>query len=185
MYTETEAKLKLASLDEVAECLACRGASRCSETVQTDYYFDTSDSQLTRSDRCLRLRVEGQADEASFVLTYKGAKEASDFKKRREVNLPVGDRDAAEALLDGLGYQKALVFNKRRHLWRLLDCEVALDELPLIGFFVEIEGPNAEAISRVRQTLNLGDAPHVMDSYASLIADRLAQLGLEQRDVFL
>jgi len=185
MYTETEAKLKVASLDEVAQCIERQGASLCSETIQTDYYFDTASGQLALSDQCLRLRIERQGEHASLVLTYKGPKEASDFKKRREVNLPVGDSDAVEALLEGLGYQTALVFNKRRRVWRLLDCEVALDELPLIGFFVEIEGPDSDAIARVRHVLNLGGAPHMMDSYASLIADRLAQLGLEQREVFL
>jgi len=57
--------------------------------------------------------------------------------------------------------------------------------LPLIGVFVEIEGPNADEIRRVQTQLALTDVPHVMDSYATLIARRLAELGLKQTEVFL
>jgi len=95
------------------------------------------------------------------------------------------DAEQAEAFLDVLGYRKALVFNKRRRLWDVGDCEVALDELPLIGVFVEIEGPNSDEIRRVQVRLALTDVPHVMDSYATLIAERLARLGRNQTEVFL
>ena len=185
MHTEIEAKLKVDSLEEVEHRLGDRGASVVSKTTQTDFYFDSASGALTRSDRALRLRIEREEGTEQCQVTYKGARQADDFKKRPEINLNVGSAEAAVSLLDALGYRRSLAFNKRRHLWRLGPCEVALDELPLIGVFVEIEGPNSDEIAGVQRRLGLCDRPHVMDSYASLIADRLSQLGLQQKEVFL
>jgi adenylate cyclase class 2 len=185
MYTEIEAKLKVDSLEAVKKRLIECGASQHSETVQADFYFDTEERDLTRSDRCLRLRCEHEGGRERFIITYKGAREAGDYKRRAEVELEVQNRDAAEALLAALGYHRALAFNKRRHLWRLGGCAVALDELPLVGAFVEIEGPSSDEIRHVQTLLSLTDATHVPESYASLIAGRLAQLGIEQAEVFL
>ncbi len=185
MYIEIEAKLKVDSLDEVAERLAECGASVLSEMIQTDYYFDTADRQLMRADQCIRLRRESFDGGERLILTYKGAKQVDDFKKRQEINLPVDDAEAVEHLLAALGYARVLAFNKRRRTWRLHGCEVALDELPLIGSFLEIEGPDSDAISRVQRTLGLAQRPHIPASYASQIAQEMSRLGLAQREVFL
>jgi adenylate cyclase class 2 len=183
--TEIEAKLKVDSLPQVERRLAACGASFVRETMQTDYYFDTPDRDLTRTDRCLRLRSERVDQRERRILAYKGAKEPDDYKKRVETEIEVNDAAATESLLNGLGYQRALAFDKRRRLWRLHDCEVALDELPLLGTFVEIEGPDSHAIARVQALLGLSDVPHTMDSYASLIERELARQRTGQREVYL
>jgi adenylate cyclase class 2 len=185
MHTEIEAKLKVDSLETVEARLIECCASRQAETTQVDLYFDTDERELTRTDQCLRLRCEEVEGQERVILTYKGAKETCDYKRRPEVELGVQSADAAESLLNSLGYHRALAFNKRRRLWEVGSCEVALDELPLIGAFVEIEGPSSEEIHRVQTLLSLRDALAVMESYASLIAERLAQLGIEQTEVFL
>jgi adenylate cyclase class 2 len=185
MHVEIEAKLKVDSLETVERRLAERGATFVTETVQTDAYFDTADRALTRGDRCLRLRSEQEGEAPRHIVTYKAAREADDFKKRREINLEVTSSKGAEQLFLALGYEKALVFEKRRRIWQMDGCEVALDELPLIGVFVEIEGPDANRIAHVRHMLGLGDAPHANESYASLIAERLTQLGLTQTEIYL
>jgi predicted adenylyl cyclase CyaB len=185
MYLEIEAKLRVPSFECVEERLRSQGAAFVSETVQTDSYFDTSDAELTRTDQCLRLRVETTGAGERLVLTYKGPKQVDDFKKRREVNLDVGEAQAAEALLEALGYRRALAFNKRRREWTLKECSIALDTLPLIGTFVEIEGPDSRVIQSVQKALALTDAPHVADSYASLIDAALSRLESTRREVFL
>ena len=185
MYTEIEAKLKIESLEAIEHKLAGSGASFVCETVQTDCYFDVAGRDLTGSDRALRLRRDRMSDQERFVLTYKGPKEKDDYKKRVEIEFGVNDPKAAELLLGELGYSKALAFNKKRRLWKLHDCEVALDELPLLGAFVEIEGPDSQTISRVQALLGLVEAPHIMDSYACLIDAELSRLGRESREVYL
>jgi adenylate cyclase class 2 len=185
MHEEIEAKLKVDSLEDVKRKLRECRAPFVRETVQTDTYFDTADGRLTRSDECLRLRREKIGQRERLILTYKGPKRQDDYKKRTEIELEVSEAGATESLLAALGYQKALAFNKRRRLWRLHDCEVALDELPLVGTFVEIEGPDSGTISRVQEMLGLSHALHTRDSYASLIDQVLSRLGREPREVYL
>ena len=172
MCTEIEAKLKVESHKEVIEKLAQLGAEFLEEQLQRDYYFDDVNSELTKADRCLRLRQQSAGNEEKVFLTYKGAKEKDEFKKRQEIEIEIKGADSAEKLLSALGYEKISVFEKRRRIWRLSECSVALDELPLLGSFVEIEGPDDKKIADVQMELGLADLPHIPESYASLVAKK-------------
>ena len=185
MSIEIEAKLKVDSLQDVERKLGEADAEFLEEQFQTDAYFDNADAALKSSDRALRLRRQRTGQKEKTFLTYKGPKEKSDFKKRREIEVEVGDADSAEELLLALGYEKALVFEKRRRIWNLDDCVVCLDELPLLGCFVEIEGPDGERIAGVQKDLGLSDLPHIVESYALLMDERLRLLGRKERKVFL
>ncbi len=172
MCTEIEAKLKVDSLQEIERKLAEVGAEFLEEQLQTDYYFDDANSELTKTDRCLRLRRQMVGRTERFFLTYKGPKEKDEFKKRQEIEIEVGDGDSVEKLLSALAYEKVLVFEKRRRIWQLCECKVALDELPLLGNFVEIEGPDSKKIADVQRNLGLENLPHITESYASLVAKK-------------
>jgi adenylate cyclase class 2 len=173
--TEIEAKLKVDSLQTAAEKLARLGAEFVQEQVQTDYYFDDAKTGLTKTDRCLRLRQQSADNQEKVLLTYKGAKEKDNFKKRQEVEIEVKDLDSTGKLLSALGYEQALVVEKKRRIWRLGSCRVCLDELPLLGSFLEIEGPDAEKIADVQSSLGLANLPHIPESYASLMSEKLRQ----------
>jgi len=172
MYTEIEAKLKVASLQKVKRKLEQLGAEFLSEQLQTDYHFDNAGSELTKTDRCLRLRRQMVGGSESFFLTYKGPKEKSNFKKRQEIELEIKDAASAQKLLSALGYEKVLVVEKRRSLWSFGDCRIALDRLPLLGEFVEIEGPDDAKITDAQKSLGLANLPHITESYASLVAKK-------------
>jgi adenylate cyclase class 2 len=173
MSTETEAKLKVESHLRLAKRLAELGAEFLGEQMQTDYYFDDVDRTLTAGDKCLRVRRQLTGGTEKLLLTYKGPKEKRELKRRQEIEIEIHDRDSAEKLLSALGYGQVLVFEKNRRLWRFADCEVALDELPLLGSFVEIEGPDADMINGVQKRLSLEHLSHIPQSYASLVAERL------------
>ncbi len=185
MHSEIEAKLKVDSLDAVERRLAECGGAFLRETIQTDRYYDTTGRELTRTDKCLRLRADRKDGCDRLILAYKGPKEQDDYKKRVEVEVEVSDAGTTESLLAALGYAKALAFDKRRRLWQLRGCEVALDELPLVGVFVEIEGPDSETIAKVQTMLQLESVPHIMDSYACLIDRELSRRGRSEREVYL
>jgi adenylate cyclase class 2 len=185
MNIEIEAKLKVDSLQEVERKLSEVGAEFLGKQLQTDMYFDDADGALKSSDRALRLRRQRVGQKENTFLTYKGAKEKNDFKKRQEIEIEVGDGDSVEKLLSELDYEKTLVFEKRRQIWNLDDCVVCLDELPLLGSYVEIEGPDGESIAEVQKSLGLSDLQHIVESYACLMLQKLCQLGKEQRQVLL
>jgi len=168
MYVEIELKLKVDSLPEVEQKLAEAGAEFLAEQLQTDYLFDDANAALITNDRCLRLRRQSVAGSERFFLTYKGAKEKSNFKKRQEIETEIIEAESTKKLLSALGYEKVMVVEKKRRLWKLGGCSVALDQLPLLGAFVEIEGPDDETITDVQQRLGLADLPHIAKSYAQL-----------------
>jgi len=168
MYIEIEVKLKVNSLAEVEQKLAELGAEFLAEQLQTDYLFDDANAALTTTDRCLRLRRQSVAGGERFFLTYKGAKEKSNFKKRPEIEIEIIEAESTQKLLSALGYEKVMVVEKKRRLWKLGGCSVALDQLPLLGAFIEIEGPDDETITNVQLKLGLADLPHIAKSYAQL-----------------
>ena len=173
MAIEIETKLKVDSLPEIERRLDELGAEFLAEQLQTDYHFDDVSASLTKTDRCLRLRKQVVGKSESFFLTYKGAKEKSNFKKRLEIEIEIKDADSIRQILSALGFEKVLVVEKKRRVWQYHDCEVALDRLPLLGDFVEIEGPNDEIITNVQQGLGLTDLPHITKSYARLTNEEL------------
>jgi adenylate cyclase class 2 len=175
MCVEIEAKLKVDSLQEIADKLTALGAEFLQEQMQTDYYFDDANTTLTKTDRCLRLRRQLTGRDERTFLTYKGAKEKDEFKKRREIEFEVTDADSAEKLLSEIGYDRALVVEKKRRAWRFRKCGVVLDELPSLGNFVEIEGPDSQTITDVQRELGLTELPHIPRSYASLMAEKLGR----------
>lgn len=171
MYVEIEVKLKINSPANTEQKLTELGAEFVAEQLQKDYFFDDTNAALTASDRCLRLRRQSVAGGERFFLTYKGARERSNFKKRAEIEIEINDVQATKKLLSALGYKEVLTIEKKRRLWKLGQCSVALDRLPLLGDFVEIEGPNDRIITDVRQSLGLADVPHIAKSYAQLIKE--------------
>ena len=169
MCIEIEAKLKVESLGQVAQRLTELGAEFLAEQVQADHHFDDSNGSLGKADACLRLRHQVVDGEQSLFLTYKGPKQKSSFKRRREIEVEVKDADSTRKLLCALGYVEVFVVEKRRRLWRFGGCLVALDWLELLGGFVEIEGPDEEAIADVQENLGLSGLSHIARSYASLM----------------
>ncbi len=185
MHIEIEAKLKVDSLEKVERKLTEAGAEFLQEQLHTDSYFDNFDETLTKTDSCLRLRRQLVDENERFFLTFKGPKKKDEFKKRQEVEIEVQDGQSVEKLLLLLGYNKMLVFEKKRQLWQFGSCEVALDELPLLGCFVEIEGSDNEKIADVQSNLELSDSPHISESYPALMERKLQQLGKNEREIFL
>jgi adenylate cyclase class 2 len=184
MHIEIEAKIKVDSLEKVERKLTEAGAESGQEQLHLDSYFDDADKTFKKGDRCLRLRWQLVGKDERFFLTYKGEKEKGEFKRRQEVEIVIEDGDSTEKLLLLLGYNKVLVFEKKRRIWRLGQCEVALDELPLLGSFVEIEGRSSEKIADVQKKLGLAKLPVILESYASLMTKELRQLGKKEKEVF-
>ena len=63
-----------------------------------------------------------------------------------------------------------MTIQKKRASYRLGQCVVELDELPLIGRFVEIEAPSPEKIESVRDQLGISAEP-CTGHYIKLLTD--------------
>lgn len=90
------------------------------------------------------------------TLTYKERVESeSGFKHQIEFETEVSDVEAAEGIIERLGYTLAIVYEKHRKAWHFGDVEVVLDELPF-GYYMEIEGEK-EAIIEAERLLQAED----------------------------
>ena len=184
MSIEIELKVKVDSFEQIVEKLRQIGADFDDDYRQIDYYFDDKEDSLIDSDRCLRLRKQHDHGDETFELTYKGQRQNHCFKSRREIGLKLEKAEEIMEVFNALGYSERLAFEKKRQIWRTNGCEIALDELPLIGKFVEIEGPNDKSIAATQKKLGMGHLKHIEHSYAHLIEQKLGQLDQKSRKVF-
>ena len=173
MCNEIEAKLKVDSVQLVADKLAELGGEFIEEQRQRDYYYDHAGESLLKADQALRVRLQLTGENEKVFLTHKGAKEKDQFKKRKEIELEVSDFESADKMFLRLGYHKALVVEKKRRLWRFGGCLVCLDEVEQLGDFVEIEGPDDAKIMEVQKKLGLGELGHICEGYAVLLREKL------------
>ena len=162
MPVELEAKMKVNDLDAVRSRLRDAGASRVGSVVEVNAYYDTPGGDLEKGDAGLRLRRErdGESGRERHRVTYKGKQgHGGQLKQREEIETDVSDADAIEAIFSKLALSRTLRFEKRRETWTLDGCEVVLDELPVLGTFVEIEGESESRVMGRPRTARAGRRP--------------------------
>ena len=176
---ELEVKYMLADLPALEERLQALGARQvAARTHEINLRFDTSDGALDKGLQVLRLRRD-----QAVRLTYKGpATSQQGVRVRTEIEFTVGDFDKAQRFLEALGYQVALMYEKYRTTYTLSGVEILLDELPY-GDFVEIEGPDPQAIHGVNDRLGLNWDRRAPESYITLFENLKARLGFSFRDL--
>ena len=173
MPLEIEAKIKVDSHDAVRAKLVALGAQCVGRVLETNHIFDDADRTLLASGSGLRIRtccvLDGDAPPAT--ITYKGPRQPGPLKNREEIQISLDDAQAGRALLVKLGFVEALRFEKRRETWRLDDCHIELDELPYLGCYVEIEGPEEQAIRRTQQAVDLAERETICETYIALLVE--------------
>ena len=163
MAIETETKYRLSSkrLEEVTQKLIDLGAEFQKEVFEVNYQH--RGGEMDERGATLRLRKIGDFT----VLTYKEKVKSDNGAKRKiEYETNVSDVDAAEHIIERLGYRLTAVYEKRRKYWRLGEVEVVLDELPF-GLYMEIEGTE-EAIAKAAKKLGLKEVEHEPRGYPRL-----------------
>ena len=176
---ELEAKFYLVDLGGLQKTLEGLDAILVQpRTYERNLRFDTPEGVLTQSAQVLRLRQD-----TANRLTYKGPGEVQDgVSARTEIEFTVGDFDNAQALLEALGYQVSMIYEKYRAIYDLNGVLVTLDEMPF-GCFAEIEGPDGASIQNVCNQLGLMWDLRTLQSYAMLFQIVKKNLELTFRDL--
>jgi len=176
---ELEAKFYLADLGELEKNIKALGGKLIQpRTYERNLRFDTPEGSLTQSAQVLRLRQD-----TANHLTYKGPGEVRDgVSSRTEIEFTLGDFENAQKLLQALGYQISMIYEKYRIVYDLNGVLVTLDEMPF-GNFSEIEGPNGARIQAACHKLGLIWELRTLQSYALLFQTVKRNLGLEFRDL--
>lgn len=171
MSTELESKISVSSHEPVRGRLRAAGAAYVGRVLEINRILDDADGRLLRDGCGLRIRrvdvLDGRGSKPT--VTFKGRKMPGRFKQREEWESEIDDADALASILAGLGFTDRIVFEKRRESWRLGSCAVELDEVPKLGLFVEVEGPDEAGIDAVLGLLELSDQPSIQESYIALL----------------
>ena len=176
---EIEVKFYITQLPAVQKRLAELGAVVTRpRTHEINLRLDTVNYDLAKEKRVLRLRQDNQ-----IRLTYKGPGALLEGTLlRQEIEVSVSDFSKTLALLEALGFQVALMYEKYRTALDLNGVEISLDEMPF-GNFIEIEGGDPAAIRSIAAQLHLNWEARVVDSYTGLFEELRSDLGLTFRDI--
>ncbi|SNR23828.1 class IV adenylate cyclase [Halorubrum vacuolatum] len=197
-----EVELKVpASTEAVRERLIALDAIRRDTRHQRDIYYDAPHRTFAETDEALRIRHEtvldvqregsddedrrggsdardGETDETSAAITYKGPLVEAASKTREEYETAVSEPAAAAGILEGLGFEPAATVEKRRERWSIDDVTVTLDTVTDLGEFVEVELAvvDAAGIEQARERaiatldrLGLDAADQLRTSYLELL----------------
>ena len=172
---EIEAKFYIRNLAALEERLKTQGGVAVQPRVfERNLRFDTPDRRLSRDLQVLRLRQDTRAR-----LTFKGpAIAGAAVSIRQEIEVQVADFEATRRLLEALGYEISVMYEKYRAAYNFQGCEVALDEMPF-GNFAEIEGPGTDAIQAAAVALGLDWSARASMSYLALFSNLKARFGLK------
>lgn len=170
--TEIELKFRLRDPRPLREALRRADAALQARVAETNTLFDANDQRLMRAGCGLRLRTERSLESADapaeYLLTFKGPRQSGTVKIRSELEVTVGDAATLTQVLAALGFAPTVYYEKRREHWRLGECDVCVDELPQLGWFAEVEGPDADAVRAAAAQLGLAADAQVEESYVTL-----------------
>lgn len=187
MKIEVEAKVRVTDHDAVTRRLVELKAEPVASMMESNIFVDSTEKRLHTADRGLRVRrivsQNGQGEAEQVTVTFKGPRQPGKLKSRREVEFDVSDEQAAMDLFAELGMHEVIRFEKRRERYRLDDCTIELDEMPYLGCFAEIEGPNDKVVLAVREKIGLGDLPLIKSSYVAMLTTYLEDHDISSRDV--
>src|SRR6188508_671466 len=165
MGLEIEKKFRITDgeREEIVEALEDFGA----EFVREDFEENTLFSNDDLFERNAIVRIRRIADKT--ILTFKQRiVSTSDAKHQTEYESEVSDADAVRSIIESIGLRAAVVYEKRRKIYKFRSVEVVMDELPF-GEFMEIEGP-ISAIAEAELLFAIEDLKVENETYPRLAA---------------
>lgn len=162
---EVEAKFAVRNLGSFRSRLLAEGAHlEMDRHLERNWRFDLADASLTAAGRVLRLR---QAARTTLTLKQAGANPLV----RTEIEIEVDQAQSTRAILEGLGYQVTMLYEKYREVFSGEAALFMLDVLPF-GAFVEIEAGSIPELEEESQRMGLRWDRRIGASYLELF-DRL------------
>jgi len=172
---EQEVKFYLNDLKALEQKLMAMGADlKQPRTFEINLRFDTPDQRLSASFQVLRLRQDTRAR-----LTHKsGGYTNREVSAREELEVEVSDLDTTRKILESLGFEVVVMYEKFRTAYEIKDVEVSLDEMPF-GTFCEIEGPDTKSIRHCAESLGLNWETRSKLSYLAIFSEYQRNFQLE------
>ena len=111
------------------------------------------------------------------MVTVKGPAGKTGLRPREAFDIKCEPVEQVIPLLEALGFERMMSFEKHRDSWEVEGCLVELDTMPHFGKFLEIEGPSEAAVGAVQSRLGLGELKPVRESYSAMVGKLLKERG--------
>lgn len=121
-------------------------------------YLDRKEGKI---EGCLRVKIitrntlDVKRNHCGLV-TYKTGK-SSGISEREEKEYTTESPDSALEVFYSLGFRPLQIVEKKRTSFKKKNVKVELDEVPFLGYFIEIESDNAEGVKNTCSQLGLGN----------------------------
>ncbi|PIE69114.1 MAG: adenylate cyclase [Deltaproteobacteria bacterium] len=182
MALEAESKFPVRTFSQITPHLCKHGQCVAPWYFEQNQVFDTPTKRLKKKGILLRLRKT-----QTTTLTLKHPLDACDdipgIKQLEELQCHVDDAQVLASILNALGYEEILCYEKFRSQWQVAGCTICLDQLSF-GSFVEIEGTNND-IFETAALIGLDPQTALSDTYHELFQAYLADKGLPSADSFV
>ena len=183
---EIEVKIKVSNLDEVKLKIneqTSYWSSSGPPIKYTDIYYDTRNLDLMENDECIRLR-KSELDCLDELTIKRSPILTNEIKNRPEFNtrLSYEMKKIILEMIDMFKLHPVVVIEKKRQTYIKLKDDglnflIAIDELPILGNFIEIEADSKETIEQVIKTFNIqGD--RTIDGYGIMAIDYCRKYGI-------
>lgn len=155
MVEEIEYKFLNINEEDMDQRLRDLGAQKVSQGQMHEIFFNKPDENVDFLDsekKSLRLRQFGEI----ITLTYKGPSKAQKGPKvRDEIEFELNDYEAAQAMLEELGFEKTREYTKRRTHYSFESVHFEIDQLPGEKPYLEIETASLEAMEEICKKLGM------------------------------
>ena len=174
---ETEFKRVVKDRDRLRELLEGLGFVETERAFQRDEYFDTPARTLSSIDFVARLRLaRGKAE-----IALKGPRDFSSdgASSRIEIEVPCSNEEEARAALRRPGMGCTWYFEKRRITYQseTTGLTVAVDEVPEIGWYAELEGHSLDRVRELLADLSPALGPPEVRNYRDIFGAHRVGLG--------
>lgn len=163
MAIEIEKKYRIteADRDEITSSLEEFAAVFEGERFEENILF--GNAELIEKNAVVRLR---RTDEGSFLTFKQRIESVSDAKQQIEFESRIDDADAVRSIVESIGLAAALIYEKRRKIYKFRSVELVIDELPF-GLYMEIEG-SITGIAEAEMLLGLDELEVEHETYPRL-----------------
>lgn len=164
---ETEVKHKIKNKKELQKTKQKIKKIAEYKKTETEYniVFDSPDFSLRKKGFLLRLRKDSKN-----TLTFKSKIKSKKFKKRQETEFQVKDFNKTKKIIEKKGFIPVFVYEKKRTYFDFNGTEIQIDELPFIGFYLEIEGTE-KGIKETEKKLGLKEKNRKTTNYLQLFVE--------------
>jgi adenylate cyclase class 2 len=175
MAKEIETKFRVEAPAEFRAKLAGVGARFLSRELERDVYYAGPAKADVTSIRLRTMDKKGLFTIKSMPDTRPDA--SPGLKVLEELQVEVADADALGRMLDMMGYVPQLRKEKVRETYDWRGILICLDELPYLGFFLEVEAPE-DGIKAAVSALGLDMTKAMGETYMEIFSRYKTMRGL-------